>query len=448
MSKKPLAVVILAAGKGKRMNSDKPKVMHELAGLPMINWLLKSVEALSPERIVVVTGPDMPDLEAAAEPHITAQQPVQNGTGGAVMAAFPALDDFYGDVMILLGDTPLISPETMRALVAARHEGGAGISVLGMRLANPAGYGRLIVDNRGELLRIVEDKDADARERAVDLVNTGAFCVDGSKLGRWLKQIDNNNAQKEYYITDLPELALRDHVATRVCTAGSEEELSGCNTRIDLALMEARLQDRMRQDFLLSGVSMSDPATVYFHHDTKIEPDVHIEPSVFFGAGVKVASGAHIKAFCHLEGARIGKNVTIGPFARLRPGTSIGDDVRIGNFVEVKKSDIAKGSKINHLAYVGDTIMGENVNFSAGAITVNYDGFQKHKTVIGKDVMVGSNANLVAPLKIDDGAFIAAGSTITVDVPADALTISRDVAKIRKGWALEYRKRKNSKGKK
>lgn len=440
-----LAIVILAAGKGTRMKSDKPKVMHELAGRPMINWVIDSAEALSPERIVVVTGPDMADLAEAVEPHETALQPVQNGTGGALMAALPALSDFKGDVLVLLGDTPLISAQTMQALVDARREGGiASIAVLGTELADPTGYGRLITDHNGHLQRIVEEKDASPQERSVRLVNTGAFCLDGTKLNGWLKQVDNDNAQGEYYITDLPAIAAKDNHVSIVSVAPDASELLGCNTPVDLAALEALAQQRLREAMLLDGVRMADPATVYLRWDTKIAPGVIIEPSVFFGAGVEIESGAHIKAYSHIEGTKIGKNVTVGPFARLRPGTKIGDNVRIGNFVEVKKSDIGEGSKINHLAYVGDTLMGENVNFSAGAITVNYDGFQKHQTVIGKDVMVGSNVNLVAPIRIDDGAFIAAGTTLNVDVPADSLSIARDVARIRKGWAHEYRKRKKA----
>lgn len=442
---KPLAVVILAAGKGSRMKSDQPKVMHKLAGLPMINWLLKTVSQLNPDQIYVITGPDMPDLEAAVAPHQTVLQQVRNGTGGALQCALPFLDGFKGNVMVLLGDTPLLSLQSLQALLDARNADAlTGISVLGTLLNNPTGYGRLIEKSDGTLRHIVEEKDATAKERAVKKVNTGAFCIDGMRLANWLSKIDSNNAQGELYITDLPYIAAEDGFKTRVAMAGDAAETVGCNTRADLAQLEGTLQNRLREDIMKSGVHMHDPSTVYLHHDTVIEPGTVIEPNVFFGAGVTVKANAHIKAFCHFEGATIGENVTIGPFARLRPETELGNNVRIGNFVEVKKSKIGEGSKINHLGYVGDCVMGADVNFSAGAITVNYDGFEKHKTHIGNNVIVGSNANLIAPIAIDDGAFIAAGSTVTEDVPTDALSISRESGKIREGWAAEYRRRKEA----
>lgn len=442
MSKKPLAIVILAAGKGTRMNSDTPKVLRTLAGLPMISWLIHTAEVLNPEKIIVVVGKGMKDLEATVKPHETAVQEIQNGTGGALQAAMPKLKGFKGDVLVLLGDTPLISLETMRALVETREE--AGMAVLGTALQNPSGYGRLIMRDDGSLERIVEEKDAGPHERAVQFVNAGGFCIDGGALPGWLAQLGNNNAQKEYYLTDLPEIAAREGVISKVCLTMESEEVQGCNTPADLAALEMRAQNVIRTNMMNGGVKIMDPASVYFHCDTKIAPGVVIEPHVFFGPGVEIGAGCHVKAFSHLEGAKIGKNVTLGPFARLRPGTEIMDDARIGNFVEVKKSRVGKRSKVNHLAYVGDTTMGDDVNFSAGAITVNYDGFEKHQTIIGKGVMIGSNANLVAPISIDDGAFIAAGSTVTEDVPKDALSIARDTASIREGWAKEYRKRKEA----
>jgi bifunctional UDP-N-acetylglucosamine pyrophosphorylase/glucosamine-1-phosphate N-acetyltransferase len=443
MSKKSLAVVILAAGEGKRMKSDKPKVMHGLAGLPMISWLLKSVESLKPQKIIVVVGPDMDDLAAAVKPHKTVIQETRNGTAGALMTALPLLQGFTGDVMVLLGDAPLIRPETLKYLLATRNqEPRTGMAVLGIELPDPTGYGRMIMSQDGILQKIVEEKDASPSQKNIHLVNSGAMCIDGARLKRWLNKVDNKNAQKEFYMTDLPEIAAQDGAVTKVAVCPDPSEVSGCNTRIDLAYLEKTLQHRLRMDFLDHGVVMIDPDTVYFHHDTFVAPGAVIEPHVFFGPGVKISKGAQIKAFSHIEGAIIGPGAVIGPFARIRPGTEIAADVRIGNFVEVKKSKIGERSKIGHLAYVGDCDMDSDVNFSAGAITVNYDGFEKHKTKIGKGVMVGSNVNLVAPLSIDDGAFIAAGSTITEDVPADALSIGRDTAEIRKGWAAEYRKRK------
>lgn len=427
------------------MKSAQPKVMHALAGQPMICWVVQAAESLNPEKIIVVIGPDMAGVEQEVLPHLCAVQDERNGTAGAVRAAMPLLKGFKGDVLILLGDTPLISRRTLQGLIKAR---GAdmltGLAVLGVQMADPAGYGRLVLDKDGLLEKITEERDASAKEKKIDLVNTGAFCVDGARLPGWLEEIGNDNAQGEYYITDLPQVALGRGFYTRVCVADDASEVRGCNAREDLAFLEFTVQNRLRAAAMAAGVSMTDPSTVYFSHDTKLGRDVVIEPSVFFGPGVEIGEGTHIKAFSHLEGAKIGKHATIGPFARLRPGAEIGAEARIGNFVEIKKSKIGRRSKISHLGYVGDTVMGDDVNFGCGAITVNYDGFEKHETVIGKGVMVGSNANLIAPLTIDDGAFIAAGSTITEDVPADSLSISRDAAKIREGWAAEYRKRKKA----
>lgn len=443
MNNKPLAVVILAAGQGTRMKSDLPKVMHELAGWPMIKWLIQSVGALEPKKIICVVGPDMADLKKAVQPHETVVQKTRDGTAGALRMALPKLKGFKGDVLVLLGDAPLISSYTMQELVNTRAQGSkTGIAVLGMELANPFGYGRLIMNREGTLHRIVEQADADYEEQAVQLVNTGAFCIDGARLTRWLDQVGNDNAQGEYYLTDLPAIAAKDRVETRICICPDPEEVMGCNSRSDLATLEMALQKRLRRAVMEDGVTMLDSSSVYLHHDTAIAPGVVIEPHVFFGPDVHVSEGARIKAFSHIEGTNIGKNASIGPFARLRPGSDIEEDVRIGNFVETKNSTIGARSKVGHLAYVGDCEMGDDVNFSAGAITVNYDGFEKHKTIIGKGVMIGSNANLVAPLQVDDGAFIAAGSTVTEDVPADSLSIARDTAEIRKGWAAKYRKRK------
>lgn len=442
MSRKPLAIVILAAGKGTRMKSESPKVMHALAGRPMIGWLLESVAELSPQKIVVVVGPGMPELVAAVAPHATVIQKDRNGTGGAVKTALPALKNFKGDVLVLLGDTPLVSAKTLKALIAAR--GNDGIAVLGMNLDDPTGYGRLVAGKDGALQKIVEEKDAGPKEKQITLVSTGAFCIDGARLEGWIKKIGNNNAAGEFYLTDLPEIAAVAGAKTNICVTNNADEVRGCNSRVDLAALESSVQDRLREAALLSGVSLIDPATVYFHHDTKIGRDVLIEPGVFFGPEVEVGDGVHIKAYSHIEGAKIGRDSSVGPFARLRPGTEIGAEARIGNFVEIKKSKIGRRSKISHLGYVGDAIMGDDVNFGCGAITVNYDGFEKHQTVIGKGVMVGSNVSLIAPIRINDGAFIAAGSTITDDVPIDALSISRNTAQIREGWSAEFRKRKQA----
>ena len=439
----PLAVVILAAGKGTRMKSDQPKVMHELAGLPMINWLIGTVEALEPKQIITVVGPDMPDLAQAAGAHEIVVQKNRNGTGGALACAMPLLKKCKGDVLVLLGDAPLLSLETIQALIDAKNANpSASLSVLGVHMDNPAGYGRLIQNADGTLKQITEEKDANDEERAVTLVNTGAFCIETTHLPNWLSKLNTNNAQGELYITDLPAIAAKDGIKTEIAVTDDPDEVRGCNNRADLAMLEATLQDYLRHAAMMEGVHMIDPSTVYLHYDTEIAPGVLIEPNLFCGKGVTIKEGAHIKAFCHFEDATIGENAIVGPFARLRPGTELGQQVKIGNFVEVKKSKVGARSKINHLGYVGDCTMGEDVNFSAGAITVNYDGFNKHKTTIGNNVMIGSNVNLVAPITIEEGAFVAAGSTLTKDVPGDALALTREPAKMLKGWAAKNRKRK------
>jgi len=443
LRKTPLAVVILAAGKGTRMKSNKPKVMHELLGLPMINWLIGSVDELKPDRIIVVTGKGMKDLESAVAPYQTVIQEKQEGTGSALMAAMPALQDFEGDVVVLLGDTPLLSTASMRKLISARHTNAeTGLSVLGVQMDDPTGYGRLLLNEKGELDAIREEKDANRDEKLVNTVNTGAFCLDSAKIEQWLAKMGNDNAQNEYYITDLPEIAAREGVKTYVAVTKNADEVRGCNTRLDLAYLEKTAQVKMREHLIMNGVVMHDMDSVYLHHDTEIGVGTTIEPNVFFGPKVVVGENVTIKAFCHFENSTIGSDTAIGPYARLRPGSEIGVEVRIGNFVEVKKSVVGNRSKVSHLSYVGDTIMGEDVNFGCGAVTVNYDGFDKYQTRIGDGVMVGCNVNLIAPVLLENGSFIAAGSTITTDVPADALSVERGKAQVREGWVEQYRKRK------
>lgn len=435
----PFAVVILAAGKGTRMKSDLPKVMHPLAGAPMIKILIDQVEQLNPEKIIVVTAADMDDLREMVKPHTSVIQKEQNGTADAVKAALPELEGFQGNVVILLGDEPLTPMEVIAEM--AQHDSP---SVMAIIPPDPTGLGRMIMDEDGQLVAIVEDKDCSDEQRETMICNAGNFCVPAVKLHEWIGKIGTDNAQGEYYLTDMPKFAIADGIQFDVFTV-PVDHVWGINDRRQLSEHEQIFQQILRDAHLMNGVSMIDPNTVYFQYDTKIAAGVIIEPSVFFGPKVSIDEGVHVKAFSHIEGTHIGKNTTVGPFARLRPDTKIGDDVRIGNFVEVKKSSIGNGSKISHLSYVGDCEMAEDVNFSAGAITVNYDGFNKHLTKIGKNVMVGCNVNLVAPVSIDDGAFVAAGSTINTDVPADSLSIAREKGSIHQGWAARFREKRGKK---
>ncbi len=423
------------------MKTDLPKVMHPLAGKPMINWLIDTCESLKPQKIITVIGPDMQDLEAAVKPHETVIQKTRNGTGGALKCALPALKGFKGNVLVLMGDEPLVEKEVLQSLINA-----GTLAAQAFNTNTPHGLGRMILNDNGTLKNIVEEKDCTKSQKQITLCNAGNYCIPAAKLTHWVEKIDNKNAQKEYYLTDLPAIAAKDGVETIVIQSDWQGPW-GVNDRIQLAAHEKMAQNILREKAMNAGVSMVDPASVYLQHDTKIAPGVTIEPNVFFGPGMRVDEDVHIRAFCHLEGAHIKRGAIVGPFARLRPGTDIGQDVKIGNFVEVKKSTIGKGSKINHLAYVGDTAMAENVNFSAGAITVNYDGFDKLKTTIGKNVMVGSNVNLVAPLTIKDGAILAAGSTITGDIPEDSLAIAREPETVKPGWAAKFRKSKTKKKK-
>lgn len=436
MSINDLAIIILAAGKGTRMKSDKPKVLHEIAGKPMLSILLDQLEQLGASRTIVVTAPDMDDVKALAEPHRIAVQKNQNGTGDAVKAALPALEGFDGNVLILLGDEPFVPMNVLAEMVAHDHP-----TVMGLIPPDPSGLGRMVMNEDGTLDAIVEDKDCTDAQREIYVCNAGNYCVPASKLHKWIAAIGNDNAQNEYYLTDMVEIAKNEGDAFDVFTI-PVDHVWGINDRLQLAEHENVYQEMMRDQFLRAGVSMMDPDSVWFHHDTKLAVGVHLEPNIFFGAGVTVEEGVTIKAFSHIEGAYIKKGSTVGPFARLRPGSDIGENVKIGNFVEIKKSIIGDGAKLSHLAYVGDCEMGKDVNFSCGAITVNYDGFDKFKTVIGDGALVGSNVSLVAPVTIGKGAFLAAGSTITEDVPEDALGIERGEGKAVDGWAKTFRDKK------
>ncbi len=442
MQEHKLRIVILAAGIGSRMKSSKAKVLHELAGRPLISWLIDAAEQLNPEKIIVVTAPQMDDVRAVVAPHDTVIQHKAQGTGDAVKAALPALEGFEGDVLVLLGDAPLMAHDTMQDLIDARHLDNAGLAVLGVELEDPYGYGRLIPDKKGKLARIVEEKDCTEQEAAFNVINTGAFCVDGARLKGWLDQLTPNNAQGEYYFTDLPEIAAREGVKTEICITYDEDEVAGINSRAQLAALEGVVQNALRQRAMDGGATLLDPQSVYFSYDTEIGRDVVIEPHVFFGPKVRIADNVRIKAFSHLEDCQIGEAADIGPYARLRPGADIGEGARIGNFVEIKKTKVGKGSKINHLSYAGDGEIGAGVNIGAGTIFCNYDGFDKHKTVIGDGAFIGSNTTIVAPTHIGDNALIAAGSVVTKDAPSDALYVTRSKPMIKDGWVSRFQAKK------
>jgi bifunctional UDP-N-acetylglucosamine pyrophosphorylase/glucosamine-1-phosphate N-acetyltransferase len=438
-----IAAIVLAAGKGTRMKSARPKVMHAVAGRPMVLHVLETVNTIGAERAVVVVGPGMPEVERAVKPFDTAVQERQLGTADAVKAAKKALGDFRGTVFILYGDTPLITPETLRHMLAARErtKPAAAVVVLGFRPAVPGAYGRLVVDRSGALTGIVEAKDATPAQLKIDLCNSGVMAVDGAVLWGLLDKVDNKNAKGEYYLTDIVALARKQKLRCGYIEA-PEEQLLGVNDRIDLAKAEASLQERLRRAAMASGVTMTDPATVFLCADTRLGQDVVIGPNVVFGPGVTVADGVEIRAHCHIEGAQIGAGAVIGPFARLRPGTELGRDVHIGNFVECKAALVGDGAKANHLAYVGDAEVGAKTNIGAGTITANYDGFFKHKTIIGAGVSIGSNTVLVAPVRVGDGAMVGASSTITREIAADALAVTRPELKEIPGAAKRYREKK------
>jgi bifunctional UDP-N-acetylglucosamine pyrophosphorylase/glucosamine-1-phosphate N-acetyltransferase len=420
-----LAAVVLAAGKGTRMRSDLPKVLHRLAGKPMLAHVLDGLAALEPDRTVVVAAPNMPGVAVAAQPHPVAIQTEQRGTGHAVAAAREALGPITADtVLVVYGDTPLLRPDTLRSLVAARRAYDAAVAVLGMRPADPGAYGRLVVDADGTLSAIVEAADATPEELQIGLCNSGVMAIAGTYLWSLIDSIAPNPLKGEYYLTDIVALARAQGLSVRAVEAEAGE-LAGVNSRTDLAAAEAILQDRLRARVLEEGATLADPNTVYLSADTRFGRDVVVGQNVVFGSGVSVGDRVEIKPFCHLEGVTIAHDAIIGPFARLRPGSVIGEGVHIGNFVELKNAQMAAGSKANHLTYLGDVTVGPRSNVGAGTITCNYDGFAKHRTTIGADVFVGSDTAFVAPVTIGDGAITAAGSVITEDLPANALGLGR-----------------------
>jgi len=431
--------VILAAGLGTRMASGRPKVLHPVAGRPMIGHVLDSLAAAGVARVAAVIGPDMPAVAAAVAPHPTAVQADRLGTAHAVLAAKDEIAAAAADdLLILFGDTPLITPETIARMLAARRaEAAPGIVVLGFEPADPGPYGRLVLDAGGNLQSIVEAKDASEAQRALRLCNSGVMVMDGARALDWLPRIGNANAKGEYYLTDIVAIARADGARAAV-VMGDADEVMGVNSRAELAVAEAVAQTRLRARAMAGGATLLDPTTVYLSWDTKLGRDVTVGPNVFFGPGVTIGDNVEIRAFCHIEGAAVASNTVIGPFARLRPGADLAEGVHIGNFVEIKASQLAAGVKVNHLSYVGDSTVGARANIGAGTITCNYDGHVKSRTVIGEDAFIGSNTALVAPVTVGAGAITGAGSAIAKNVAPGALALTRADQREIAGWADRF----------
>jgi len=432
----PVSLVILAAGLGSRMNSDLPKVLHPLAGAPLLAHAMRAGAELEPDRVVVVTGHGGERVASAAraenpEARI-AHQAEQLGTAHAVAQARPALADFSGDIVVLYGDTPFIRPETLAAMLEARER--HAICVLGFEARDPGRYGRLVMSG-DRLDRIVEHADATDEERAIRLCNSGVLCADSTLLFDLIGAVGNANAKGEYYLTDIVAIAHARSLSTGVVTCPEAETL-GINTRAELAAAETAFQARARAEALGNGVTMTAPETVFLALDTVIGRDAVIGPNVVFGPGVTVESGAEILAFCHLEGCHISRGAVVGPFARLRPGAELAEDVRVGNFVEVKNAILDEGAKVNHLSYIGDAHVGERANVGAGTVTCNYDGVMKHRTEIGARAFIGSDTMLVAPVRVGADAMTGSGSVISEDVPDGALAIGRARQEVKPGLAL------------
>lgn len=447
----PFAAVILAAGKGTRMKSSLHKVLHPIAGRPMLGHVLANVGALEPAATVVVTGAAREQVEAYVAPlgaRVVVQEP-QLGTAHAVRQAEALLKAFEGDILILYGDVPLVPAATLARMLARLHEGDAPAAVvLGFRPEDRAAYGRILAED-GRITKMVEHKDATAQERRETLCNSGLMAVRGADLWPLLARVGNANAAGEYYLPDVVMLAAADGRFSAVVEAEAWE-VAGVNSRAELAAVEATWQARRRAEAMAEGASLIAPESIWFSYDTVVGRDVTIEPNVFFGPGVTIGDGAMIHAFSHIEGATVADGAQIGPFARLRPGAEIGEGAKVGNFVEVKKARLGKGAKANHLTYLGDAEVGAGANIGAGTITCNYDGFLKYRTNIGAGAFVGSNSALVAPVTIGPGAIVAAGSVVTRDVPGDALIVARGMQEVKPGWAASFRalmaQRKKDKG--
>ena len=434
-----LAVIVLAAGKGTRMKSDLHKVLHPIAGRPMLEHLLASVAELAPARQVVVVGSGRDQLETALNGRASlAVQDPQLGTAHAVQQAESALAGFAGDVLILYGDVPFVAADTMRAMLERLHDADEpAVVVLGFTPDDALQYGRVIaVGDR--IVKMVEYKDADPDERACNLCNSGLMAVRAADLFALLARVGNDNAQGEYYLPDVVNIALGDGRVCAVVTTDDPDEVAGINSRAELAEAEGRWQQRRRRAAMDDGATLVAPETVWFAWDTRLGRDVLVEPNVVFGPGVTVADGVKIRAFCHIEGASLATGVEVGPYARLRPGAVLEEKAKVGNFVEVKKATMGKGAKANHLSYIGDAEVGAGANIGAGTITCNYDGYFKYKTVIGERAFIGSNSSLVAPVKIGADAIVGAGSAVTRDVGAGELRIVRAEQLVKPGWADRF----------
>lgn len=447
-----IALVILAAGKGTRMNSDIPKVLHPIAQFPMLVHTMWAGSVLSPERTVIVTGHGSEAVTRVAqsedEDARIVVQTEQLGTAHAVAQAREELEGFSGDVVVLYGDTPFLQPDTLERMIAARSE--SDLVILGFEAADPARYGRLVM-NGNVLDRIVEFKDATDEEKSITFCNSGLLACDSDTLLSLIDAVGNDNTAGEFYLTDVVEIA-RSRNLTVTAVACDEAQTLGVNSRVDLAAADAIFQARARTDLLELGVTLMAPETVYLAADTVIGRDTVIEPNVVFGPGVSVESGATIRAFSHLEGCHVSQGAVVGPYARLRPGAELAENTRIGNFVEIKNAEVAEGAKVNHLSYIGDASVGAGTNVGAGTITCNYDGVMKHRTTIGENVFVGSNTMLVAPVNVGDGAMTASGTIVTRDVESDALAVGRAKQENKPGYArklfemLKTKKARQDKG--
>lgn len=437
-TQRALAAVILAAGKGTRMKSDLHKVLHPIAGRPMLDHLLDSFAALRPERTVVVAGDRFEQLEGALAGRgieIARQEP-QLGTAHAALMAKPLLATFDGHVLVCFGDCPMLKAATITRMIDAL-EAGAGVAVLGFRPDDTLAYGRIIADPDGTVRKMVEHKDASDDERAVNLCNSGVIVAHSRDIWRLLEAVGNDNAAGEYYLPDVATNAIGEGAKVIVVETGPGE-VAGINSRGELAAAEAQWQAFKREEAMVGGASLRAPDTVFFSYDTEIGRDVTIEQSVVFGPGVKIADGARIRAFSHLEGATVGEGCEVGPFARLRPGAVMKAGAKVGNFVEIKQAVLGEGAKANHLSYLGDAEVGAGANIGAGTITCNYDGYFKYKTVIGERAFIGSNSALIAPVRIGADAIVAAGSAVSRDVDEGELRMVRAEQLVKPGWADRF----------